>query len=300
MSTRRQLDELITLYELEPSLREVITEGRTDASLLAWFLEKNNNETPVFALTDRLEVPRELVEKYELDVGERGRALAAATYVERSVKAGRGITFVIDSDFDHAFPTSTTIPTCVLATDYANMECYCYDPDVVEKFIRVGLRGDADLDGTSFLGAIEDALVTLFVMRWLLKNLPGSPGLVERIERRCRVLNGQLVLDQARLITDSLNACRDPSARTESVTQLERTLIQEKEQLSCGVRSCVHGHDFVRLLTYYISTSYASLVKEDRRAFRDASAVAVGLRLALDMTVLAREPMFVALLDRVA
>lgn len=298
MSTRRQLDELITLYELEPSLREVITEGRSDASLLAWFLEGNDNETPVFALTDRLEISRELVDVLEVDVGERGRILAAAAYVAQSAEASRGITFVIDSDFDHAFPTSKKMPSCVLTTDYANMEGYCYHPDVVEKFVRIGLRGDANLRGNSFLAALEETLVALFAMRWIFKNLPGSPGLVERIERRCKVSNGHVALDLTRLITDSINACADPRARDKSASELEQAILEAKKGFSCDVRQCIHGHNFVRLLTYYICTNHAGLVRDDRKAFRESSAVAVGLRIGLDRTVLARERMFVALLTR--
>jgi hypothetical protein len=80
--TKRSLDELITLYELEPELSEVVTEGRTDAALMRWFLNRLNSDTAVYAVTDRLDITPAELRSRGLNVGNKGYVIASALMLQ--------------------------------------------------------------------------------------------------------------------------------------------------------------------------------------------------------------------------
>src|SRR5215472_7708249 len=93
--TKRTLDELITLYELEPHLKEVITEGRCDAAIILWFFRRAGIEAGVYCVADRLTVPSAEVRSRGLNSGRKGEVIAAARMIEgASATAAQCLTFV--------------------------------------------------------------------------------------------------------------------------------------------------------------------------------------------------------------
>lgn len=300
MGPRRPVDELITMYELEPSLREVIVEGRVDASLIIWFFSAMGIGVPVNALRDRVDIPRDTLEKFELDVGERGRVVAAATIINQSPKARDALTFVVDADFDHIFGPTVPAIDCLLMTDYTAIDLYCCTTGVIEKFIRVALRSTDDIDGSVIIQSIKSALIALFSIRWVLKNTDGSPSIISKIERRCRDDQGRLVIDTESVLRDSINSNSWTPGGVPNVQELMKEVesltnaLAEKE-----IRYVAHGHDFVALVALLIRKRYNNLLKEDRSAFKNRETVGAALRLCLQANDLQEEHLFEQLLSRV-
>ncbi len=54
---RRTLEELVTRYQLEPELRDIYVEGKTDKILLEWFLEQKGVENFAVYEIDTVEIP---------------------------------------------------------------------------------------------------------------------------------------------------------------------------------------------------------------------------------------------------
>jgi hypothetical protein len=54
---RRTLEELVTRYQLEPGLRDIYVEGKTDKILLEWFLEQRGVKSFAVYEIDTVEIP---------------------------------------------------------------------------------------------------------------------------------------------------------------------------------------------------------------------------------------------------
>ena len=203
--TKRTLDELITLYELEPDLSEIITEGRTDAAVLRWFLNRLNSDTVVYAVTDRLDTTPAEVKSKGLDIGNKGYVIANALMLqERSDDAGRRVTFVYDIDDDVITSKPTPRADCLVSTDYTSMEMYCFAVMPIEKLLKLTLRAQDDVNAESVLTAIGEPLTRVFYARSILARQHRPIGISAAIDRKCK-LSGEIVtIDVRALIEDSM------------------------------------------------------------------------------------------------
>lgn len=143
---RRTPEELHTLYQLEPGVRDVYTEGRTDVSLIRWYLRESGDPRPkVYAIDDRAEVSSDLVLSVTgAEIGPRGRILglakAASTW---EGTAENNITCLIDCDRDCVYPTIFEAPN-LLRTDFGSIDVYAFQEKPLQKFIEVVLRRTED------------------------------------------------------------------------------------------------------------------------------------------------------------
>ncbi|ADU08396.1 hypothetical protein ML5_2878 [Micromonospora sp. L5] len=296
--TRRTIDELVTLHQVEPDLHEVYTEGRSDAGVIEWFIQRSQAQAVVYAVSDRVEVDFDVCQ-YGVDFGEKGKVVGVAQRLSE-LGVNDGFTCIVDADYWHVLEEGPVNSGNLLVTDHTDLNIYCFDEKVVQKFLLVCLRAPAQLKARSLLSAITPLLRALFVLRWLLRReLPGTQ-LVQRIERRIRTArDSTLSLDAAKLLNDSLGASPDPSART---IDKQRVLTEYAALLgtltSEDPRKCINGHDFVRFLCFYLGEFHAELFRGDRKGLKDAATAKLALLGCLDVHDLAEASLFKALLTR--
>ncbi|NUT92747.1 MAG: RidA family protein [Saccharothrix sp.] len=300
MEPQRSVDELITLYEIEPDLREVITEGRVDAALFEWFFDQIGINVPVFSVVDRVDVPDSDVLALGQDTGNRGSVVAVAARAAQSELASKAITLVVDADFDTVFDTATPTYECLLVTDYKAIELYCFNAHVFEKFLRVGLRA-RDVNADLLIADMESVLRLLFVARWKLKSIDNGVPLIAKIESRLKDTGGALSIDIEAILRDSLNSSGTTGWRPDAVRQVAEEVEQAAQALGAVDRRFVaHEDDFVTALTVLLRKRFGSLLKDDRKAFKEVNTVRIALRTCLEASRLREERLFKALVDRVA
>ena len=61
MDLKRTLDELNTLYELEPGICDVYVEGTTDKCFVDWYLRRKGHESVTVYPIDVIEVPKDFL-----------------------------------------------------------------------------------------------------------------------------------------------------------------------------------------------------------------------------------------------
>src|SRR5688500_15267818 len=121
---RRQLSELLTLYELEPTLRDVFVEGPFDVSIINWFLhEKGCQDVGVYDIST-IEIPDGEILNRGRKANNRERVIYLAEFMQNSLQPNKNqITCIVDRDFSDFLQDRRDIE-CLLYTDYSCMEMY--------------------------------------------------------------------------------------------------------------------------------------------------------------------------------
>jgi hypothetical protein len=297
--TRRDLEELITLHELESEMPEVIVEGRTDAGVFQTFLDEHSIEAAVFAIVDRVNLPRDVVVDLEKGIGNRVQVVSAAS-AAYGRNVGASLTFIVDSDFGSMQKDGAESNLAhLLLTDYGSLECYSLTENVFRRLLRVPLRAKSDLNIGEVLDSILDALVDIFLCRWILNSLDNPPSIVEKLDRRCSFKSGKVEVDVARLVGDSMaGEKRSRKGVPVDRDELASEVVEAKRQLKGDRRRFIRGHDIAKMLLFALLKRAPQLFREDRRLFKSPVALEFALLCCLDFHELGDEELFRALVSR--
>ncbi|MBM7079313.1 hypothetical protein [Micromonospora humida] len=296
--TRRTIEELATLHSVEPGLHEIYTEGRTDAGVINWFMRHHEiDSATVYAISDRVLLNFD-VHQYGVRFGEQGKVVAAASRLAELGASG-GFTCIADADYWHTLEDKPSAARFALLTDYADLNMYCFNEKVIQKFLLVCLRASSDLSAHSILSSIAPLVRAIFILRWLLRQEVESLTLVKRLERRVTVAGKSLILDLEKLVRDSIDSCPDPAARTIDKDRVCAQHVHLSEALAASdPRKSMNGHDFVYFLCLFLQKFHPEVFGEDRKNFKDVSTAELALLGCIDIESLAREGLFRQLLQR--
>lgn len=283
---RREIQELVTLYRLEPDLRDVFVEGSTDVSLIEWFLHETGARDVAVWEVDEVDIPAELLHELGLENGRRGRVIALADRLEREL--GREVmspSCIVDADFDRVLQKSYPY-AILLLTDYTCLEAYLFASRPVAKFLKLVVRRFPKA-AEIVLREISPPLVELFAIRFANHRLGWNLKLID-FDRCCELGQGGVRLDSEEYITRLLNANSRAIERPQFMAEIGRL----RRLLADGPRHYVHGHDLINMLAWYLRQHRSSARIPPQMVERSIYACA-------DVGDLAAEPMFRTLLARV-
>lgn len=281
---RYLLDEVLVLYQLEPSLRDLYVEGRRDAGFYAWYFREHDISAQVYAVDDRVELSSELVHAIGEDVNARGRAIALAIACERALGTDqRGVTVVIDADLLHIVGPVPLESSCLLWTDDAALENYALRPRPMGKFLKVCLH--SSVKAASVLAAVRPALEEILAVRVVFKSL--DLGMIEDIASVCDLSEDHSSVDTHQLILRSLT--RFPKAEwpatpaeIEEMTTDYRSMVKEARQSG-------RGHDIAPLVCRFLQT---------QGDFARRDTIEAAMLGCIELVDLDDQPLFVALRSR--
>src|SRR5438128_929118 len=81
-SGRRLIRDLVDRYKDNPEFRDIYVEGSQDQARVRWFLNQHNIMHVAVYEIDSVYIPMELLVKYGLDDGKKGRIVALALELE--------------------------------------------------------------------------------------------------------------------------------------------------------------------------------------------------------------------------
>lgn len=284
-ATLRTPEELRTLFELRPHLRDVIVEGRSDALLVQHFLRHAgaSDHLRVLAVDDRARIDSETVRRFGASVGARGRVVALAEHASTWALPEPSLTCIVDLDWN-----SIERPEArdgLLYTDFGSMDVYALQSGVVQKFLELVVGDITDAD--TIIREIIPPLRDLFAVRYVLHRHGPDIPVVHNFTSCCGTVGGTLSVDIEELLRRSLN-------RVERFTEFERLLpivLEIRQSLPAEPLQSVRGHDIAPLLIYRLNL---------RNQWAIPETVEAALRGCLEMGELLRFPMFAALHDRVS
>src|SRR5262245_25675672 len=119
---RRTISELTTLYELEPTVRDVYVEGPTDRAFVTAVLRRAGRDNVQVREVDLVNVMADEVRALGLTIGSRQRVIALALLLERAAASdlSQQVVCVADAD-EEAGKAPVVVGVLLLYTDVTSM-----------------------------------------------------------------------------------------------------------------------------------------------------------------------------------
>ncbi|HYN88941.1 MAG TPA: hypothetical protein VER55_10435 [Ardenticatenaceae bacterium] len=276
---------MLTLYEMEPSLRDVFVEGATDRGFYGWYLRERNVEAEVYDIDARVFIGRELPIRLGIEVNARGRAIALGVEADARLGADqRSVTIVVDADFSNALGKQPGAGGAVLYTDVPALESYALHESPMEKFLRVVLHAPKTLKASAVLDVITPVLTVVLATRAVLHS--HAVPLIQNFTRVCTFEESG-----GRVRVEDLLA-RSIGGRKSELQKTLEDLVSEVEEASRLMKSTgqyARGHDIAPVLKEFLRLK-GGLANHD--------AIEAGLRASLPLDYLDEQPLFMDLRRR--
>ncbi len=288
---RRSLDELVARYELEPELRDIYVEGKTDKLLLEWFLEQKGQEGFAVYEIDTVDISAQKLFELELNDSKRGRVIALALYLQNMLpEIPPHLTCVADKDFDWLFDIEY-ICDLLLFTDYSCLEMYLFNEITIDKFLRLSLRLN-HVKAKDVLYQVSKVLENLSLIRATNEALELKMEWLEKFEDCCNRNANEILFDIEKFIIKYLNKNRQITQKGLFINKFEELSAKKVVDLRYKMR----GHDFNDVLLWYIRPY---LRKEIRNSY-NSEILAGALLGCIDVEQLAQESLFQQLIFRIS
>jgi hypothetical protein len=283
---RRTPEELATQFDLEPEMKEIIVEGRSDASLLRWYFSQTFPESDVrfYAVQDRVLIDDDRVASLGHFTGSaRGRVIATAQIVESIYPEQVGGAFLADRDYASLGLDSCPNVNGLFYTEFTSIELYFFDEKSIRKLLTVTLR--APVRAQEVISAVTPSLTTLFKIRSVLRQVPSpTPRLAAKVIGELKVYyDGSTTLDVKEAFQKSHGGNVD-------------ALLEAYENVSIpegyDCRNYINGHDVSAVLIRFLQTNHPQVFREERRVFSSAPTLELALLTSAEIVDLADTQLF--------
>ena len=281
-----EIEELVARYELHPDRRDVFVEGEHDRGLIRAYLEREQCQQVAVLSISVVNLPAWLVLTRGLPhPSRRNEVITLAMELEtRKVPAHQAVC-IADADFEYLMPQLVPCPLLLL-TDYASMELYAFSHELVHSVLLI-VSPKTSATGQSMLGDFAGPLQFLFSVRIVNFSLQMRLAWIDAIDKFFCVQNGRIDFDQGeflkRYLLDRVSTILADKFQTE--------LARVQSLLSSDIRCRIRGHDFVRVLTWYLRTT-------EKCKHLTEDSVRQLLYVAIRVDELAAQPMFSSLRKR--
>lgn len=286
---RRTIDELATLYELEPDIRDVFVEGTDDRAVLEWYLGERTKRFVSVAEIDSVHVPDDTVLGHGHKIGNRGRVISLAYELESRLdsNAQAAVTLVVDADFDHIKQVSLRC-SMLLSTDFSCFEMYWFNDRVIEKCrLLAGVPRRPPVH--TFLDELAKVLQCLFVIRLSNETLELRMSWIP-FNKVCSKEGDAIAFDKDEFVRRYLMK----NGQTARLEDFREEIATNRTLLRGDPRYQINGHDFTALFYWYIHPLVSG-----KKGFMGEESVKKVLRTCVELDQLDDQPMFQRILARV-
>jgi hypothetical protein len=280
------IEGLAARYALHPERRDVFVEGERDQGLMRTFLEgQGHRNLSVFSISVVNISPHLLLRRQLPHPSRRSEVVTLALELEeRKVSPGQ-VACVADADLEYLLPQNLKC-SLLLLTDYASMELYAFSREAIHAVLLL-VAPTTTSTGASLIRDLSGPLQFLFSVRAVNFNLQFRLAWIDGIDKFFSQENGQIEFDEEefmkRYLIDRLPA--------EQVAKFMARLAEIQSLLSSDVRCRMRGHDFIRVLTWYVRMV-------EKCKYLNEECVRQMLFVTLRLDELASLPMFSSLLKR--
>jgi hypothetical protein len=287
---KRRIEELVSRYKLEPTLRDVFVEGEYDWGVLSWYLKKRAGRPIVVYPIDTIDVPSEIVKKYAQPIGERGEviALASELHAVLTSQEQKCPTCIADRDNDRILGKTYTANQILLFTDFACMEMQTWDEEVIKKLLH--FSQNKVWTATQLMDQMKRVLQLLFIARLANQTLRMDMAWVP-FEGMCHVKGTVIEFEQSIFVRAYLSK----SAQMAMRVAFENEIAKHKSRCDPDCRFQINGHDYVGLLTLCLRETAQGKLK----TAINVKAVEHQLVMAIEMNQWDEVPLMKAVLCRI-
>jgi hypothetical protein len=248
---RRKLSEVLSMYELEPSLKDLYVEGVTDQIFYNKVIECSDVEIKII---DSIDFSELYEENSDLKCNNKKKVIE----LSNKLSSEFGITLshiccVIDSDYD--FFCDSVLWNCYLRyTDYTSLEMYFFNDSTINHFITDVLRG-FPISSKNIITELTHTLTEVFFIRLaLITILKDQISEINFIDfKKTMSINkntGSISFDASIHIHKILNSSNLLNLESEVILCFTKM----KDNRFKDNRFQIRGHDFTHLLFLLINT----------------------------------------------
>lgn len=275
---RRTIPELVTRYELEPSLRDLFVEGDRDLHFLHWLFARSETSGVVIYKIDTVDIPEALLDGLSHS-GNAGRVVAFCTAIETAIsQTTPNVVGLVDRDVIEAID-DPSVPKRLLMTDFCSLEGYALSDIALTKFFSLYL---GRVPQKQCINAIKHVLVELWLLRAAKYLLAPTAPWVDRFDRCCRMEGDLVVLDSNSLVDKLVGQARGQF----TADRLRAQVDELRPKLQADSRFYIHGHDLVSLLAWFAHRAGVPRAIYDERPLQRA------LLASVEWTELVATPLF--------
>lgn len=245
MNERRTVEEVVSLYSLEPSLKDIYVEGPSDKELLCWFLEYHGIHNINIYDIDIVDVPESLVYSYGLNNGSsRSRLIALSETLAQSIKSDSKILCIVDRDNEDYLPTGIDNRFLEM-TDYNSIELYLFKESTLKKMVSLILCGFA-LSVSEITHQIVAILENIFLIRLANQTLKWN---MKWLDFAKYVETGPTLKFKS---DEFVKAYLLKNKKWSSKLDFTRKIEDLRPSLHQDFRRRIRGHDFISLLFHIV------------------------------------------------
>jgi hypothetical protein len=284
---KRSIDDLIALYELEPSIRDIYVEGKFDKCLIEWFLSEFNQSNYAIYDVDTVDIPAASLFSQGLLDNNRSRVIFLAIYIHRRLPTTKSLTCIADKDFSFLLGGEEFDCPFLLFTDYTSIDIYLFNEVVLDKFFCLVVRLPK-LTAKDILSRVSYILEELFLIRATNQALDLGMQWLE-FTRCCNHNSGNIEFQTEDFIERYLN--KNSKLAEKQIFKDKITELRTNSNL-LDVRCKIRGKDFIEILCFYIK----NYLPNSRAKFADPEVIQGSLLGCLNASLLAQENLFQQLL----
>jgi hypothetical protein len=252
LEDKRTYGELITLYNLEPDLRDIYVEGNSDKLIIERFLIKNKIADFNIIEIDNINFQELYSEIPELRRNNKKKiTILSCKLDELFSKSLDKVNCIADKDFDE-FLNTLLSNNYLLYTDYTCFEMYLFNNDCISIFYKNILRG-FPVTPSKTLRVLGEVLKEKYLIRLViqLKGEINDENSITDISKSIKVnkKTGEISFDFKAHLLKILNNNKISSKLEDYIKGIE------EQRLKCDndFRNFIRGHDFIHLLYIFIN-----------------------------------------------
>lgn len=258
----RKLSELIALFELEPNLRDLYTEGPEDADLIELFFDKNSIRNVQIYPIGIIDFSDELI---EFD-GNRDKVIFLSEKLNKLFGSNLPyVTCIIDMDFEYVEQVLQKNPY-LHTTDYANLEMYFFNLSSIHKFLKISCK-KFPLSSHKVLEILTPILLSNFQVRYS-RHITDKKFQMVQLDKQFKYIGGKLKFDSNSNFEKFLSKNSCIPKRIEMLEHINHVLqLYNKNK---EPRFFIHGKDFFEaffLLLKKVKGTYSFNEESFSRAF---------------------------------
>ena len=285
----RTVEDLISIYEEEPTLKDVFVEGEHDKHFFEFFFDYNNLENIVVYQISSISIREKIFNELGLQnkKSKKNQVISLAYDLFINLSSYKQLRCIVDKDMDEYFEDSLFHWDLLLYTDYTSREMYFLNPMTIKKFIKLYLHG-LPISEFELIKKICQILQEIFLIRLTLKKIDENVELIPfSNKKRCPSLKFNITFNSSKYIKD-LIISRALNIKFESFVSIINDF---REKLSEDVRNNIRGHDFSNLLAYFLGKNYKRKINKKSRKF-DEINVEASLYSCIEISDLLEENLF--------
>lgn len=237
---RRNLDEIVLRYKLEPKLDDIYVEGAIDKKIIDKAFSDQSIHRPVYEI-DSVNITDEILDRHGLTRGNKQEVIALC--LELGLTKFSNVIFFVDKDMDSHLEREVCSP-CLVYTKHCDLEGCFLDEEMIREIVCDAAGVDRKI-WSNLHASIEKVVKTVFALRLALEQSEYCAGL-PKINKSLSKKEKEIEVDLSNLI----NRCIGIQDKSDEILKQSLKWFDKIKDLEA--RNAGRGRDYFDVIEWTI------------------------------------------------